>query len=137
MKYNNYCGNANVAYIYYNECADPKIEYHGFQWSAWEIEEALHDHFLETGIPDNNAAFSAYINNNVEVYLTDLLYSLEDFDIEFIRKNAPSWFEDLKIAYAIEQDISTWFIPDREILDYYSDTNFVLEDFVSSSSLAF
>ena len=137
MKYNNYCGNKNVAYIWFNEWADPKIEYCGFQWSEWAIADALRDHFLETGIPETEAAFAAYINTHVENYLTDLLYSLETFDIRFIKDNAPSWFEDLKIAYAIEQDINNWFIPDREILAYYSDTSFVLEDFVSTSSLAF
>lgn len=137
MKYNNYCGNENVAYIYFNEWSDPKIEYHGFQWSAWEIEDALHYDFLETGIPETDSAFAAYINTHVEEYLTELLYSLETFDIEFIKKNAPSWFNYLKIDYEIENDRNSWYVSDREVLEHYAGTSFVLEDFVSCSELAF
>lgn len=139
MKYNNYCGNENVAYIYFNEWDDPKIEYHGFQWSEWEIQSALYEDFLETNIPDTGAAFAAYINTHVEEYLTELLYSLETFDIEFIKKSAPAWFEMLRdnLVDILSEHGFYYHVPAKAVLKYYEGISFVLEYFVSSSELAF
>lgn len=136
MRYSNYCGNENVAFIYYNEWADPKVEYKGFQWSSWEVEDALRDDFAESGLPDTESHFVAYVAANVEELLTEWLYALNYFDVEFIRKNAPDHFELLRdnIAYGIdtEEEYAGWrHVSDSEVLEHYSGVQFVVSDFVN------
>lgn len=136
MKYSNYCGNENVAFIYFNEWADPKVEYKGFQWSSWEVEDALRDDFAESGLPDTESHFVAYVAANVEELLTDWLYALDYFGIEFIRENAPDHFELLRdnIAYGIgtEEEYTGWrFVTDAEVLERYAGVRFVVSDFVN------
>ena len=128
MRYNNYCGNENVAFIYYNEWSDPKIEYKGFQWSSWMIEDALRNDFEESNLPNTESHFVAFVASHVEDYLNDCLFGLGYFDVDFIHENAPSWFEELRNNI----DNDCWYtVSDEEVLEHYKGIEFVVEDFVS------
>lgn len=136
MRYSNYCGNENVAFIYFNEWADPLIEYKGFQWPAWMIEDALRDDFDSAGLPDTESHFVAYVGSHVEDYLQDCLFSLDRFDIHFIKKNAPGWFEQLReeIAYPADYDEPVrgwWSVPDSEVVERNKGVLFCVDDFIS------
>ena len=136
MRYDNYCGNEHVALVTFgNTWADPLIEYKGFQWPAWMIEDALRDDFNAAGLPDTESHFVAYVGSHVEDYLQDCLFSLDRFDIHFIKKNAPGWFEQLReeIAYSDENDdFRGWcLISDSEVVEKNEGVLFCVEDFVS------
>lgn len=131
-RYNNYCGNKNVDYVYYNEWADPEIYYKGFKWSAWEVEEALKEPFEEEHPGGTAAQFAAYINTRVEDLLDDWIYALGYFDIHYIKKNIPGFFETLRSELYYSDEWDSWKTPqDDEVIDRYSGINFVVNDYIS------
>jgi len=120
--YNNYCGNENITFIYYNEWADPEIEYMGFRWHTPDIEGFLYDRMLEDNLPDTQSQLTAYINRNIEAYLIEQLYNMECFNIDYVRENAPAWFESLR---------DNWYDSDDDIMEKYRDKTFTVSDFVT------
>lgn len=139
MRYSKYFGCENVAFIYFNEWADPKIEYKGFQWSSWMIEDALYDEFMQSGTPYTDDAFAEYVRFRVEEYLKDCLYGMGTIDVEFIKENAPGWFEYLRddIAYGDDEN-GEWHgwrrVSDAEVLEHFAGIDFVVEDFENLSA---
>ena len=95
MKYYDYRGHKDIAFIYYNEWADPRIEYRGFQWSAWEVEDALEYDYNEVKC-DDSESLQDYMKDPVKDLLTEWLYSLGEIDIDYIYKYAPQNYYYLK-----------------------------------------
>lgn len=132
MRYSNYCGNNAVAFIYYNEWADPKIEYKGFQWSEWTIDEPMREAYHAENIQETEAGYIAFVNTHIEEYLKDCLCNLGPFDIEFIEENAPGWMEILRDNIYYSDEWKRHREPtDAEVKKYFKDFSFVVEDFVS------
>lgn len=129
--YDNWCGNENITYYFYNEWQDPYIEYCGFRWSAPMIEGDLYNMMLEENLPDTGTQLAAYINTHVEDYLKELLYSLEDFNVDFIKENAPGWFEYLRDTLAYPESGGWRNVSDDEVIEKYTGVSFVLNDFVA------
>lgn len=139
MKYSKYYGCEDVAFIYFNEWADPQIEYKGFLWSEWAIQAALRENFSEYGTPYKKSDFAEYVRDNVVEYLKDCLYGIGTIDIEFIKDNAPGWFEYLRdeIAYGDDEnrEYHGWrHVSDAEVLEHFAGINFVVEDFENLSA---
>lgn len=131
IKCNNYCGNENVEYVYYNEWADTEIFYKGFKWSAWEVEEALKEPFKKEYPNGTPAGFVAYINARVEDLLDDWIYSLDYFDIDYIQRNIPGFFETLRQELYFSEEWDSWKTPtDTDVIDRYSGISFVVNDYI-------
>lgn len=119
----NWYGINGIEFIWHGTQADAEIEYEGFRWSSWMIEDALYSDFLEAKTGED---FVSYVKANAINYLKDCLYGLGYFDIEFIKKNAPSWFEELRNNLNYYEDTT-----DDEVLKYYEGIEFVVEDFIN------
>lgn len=131
IKCNNYCGNENVDYVYYNGWADPEIFYKGFKWSAWEVEEALKGSFEEEYPAGTPAQFVAYINARVEDLLDDWIYALDYFDIVYIQRNIPGFFEALRQELYFSDEWDSWKTPtDTEVIDRFTGVSFVVNDYI-------
>ena len=119
-------GIKDIEFIWHGTQADPEIEYKGFRWSTWMIEDALHDEFLET---KTGESYEDYVRENAINYLDDCLFGLGYFDIEFIKKNAPSWFEQLRNDLEYQED--GWHpVLDDDVIKHFEGTEFSTGDFI-------
>lgn len=75
--YNNFCGNENIKYVFYNEWSDPELIYKGVTFSAPIIEGDLYNMMLEENLPDTQSQLAAYINNNIEWYLDECIIAAD------------------------------------------------------------
>lgn len=134
--YNNYCGNFNMEFVFYNEWADPEIIYKGFKFSAPMIETGLYDMYLEEygAEPSTDAAFTAYVGNHVQDFLEDILCNI---DIEFIREYSPINFEILRDAAVIDAqnngeeycEAVKYYENDNAVVEHFHGVSFVSDDF--------
>lgn len=134
--YNNYCGNFNMEFVFYNEWADPEIIYKGFVFSEPMISGDLYNMYLEDfgAEPSSDAALTAYIGNHVQDFLDDCLI---DFDIEYVYKNAPMNFEYLRNAAVIDAEndgFDYWdavdkFADDAAVIEHFKGVSFTVDDF--------
>lgn len=134
--YNNYCGNFNMEFVFYNEWADPEIIYKGFAFSEPMISGDLYNMYLEDfgTEPSSDAALTAYIGNHVQDFLDDCLI---DFDIEYVYKNAPMNFEYLRNAAVIDAEndgFDYWdavdkFADDAAVIEHFKGVSFTVDDF--------
>lgn len=136
-RYNNYCGNFNIEFVFYNEWADPEIIYKGFVFSEPMIQGSLYEMFIDEygAEPKTDSAFVAYVGNNVQNFLDDCLI---DIDIEYIRKNSPMNFEFLRNAAVIDDEnngADYWdsvekYSDDNAVVEHFTGISFTVDDFV-------
>lgn len=127
----NWYGIDGIEFIWHNEWADPEIEYKGLRWPSWTIEDALYDSYKEIkSSHEDDGGFTQYVKDNAVEYLEDCLYGLGCFDVEFIKKYAPSWFEELRDGLSYYEGF--WqYTTDDEVLKYYDGTQFTVGDFIN------
>lgn len=120
-------GIENIEFLWHGTQADPEIEYKGFRWSTWMIEDALYDGFLET---DTEESYEEYVRDNAVNYLDDCLYGLGYFNVDFIRRNAPSWFEHLRNELECRED--GWYpMTDDDVLKHFAGIEFTIGYFIN------
>ena len=89
-----YRGNKSVQFIGHGEWSDPELEYNGYLFSYWDIEDALWNDFLdETGYSDAQSddptvekQFNKFVQDRATDYLDDCIYS-GSFDNETLEED--------------------------------------------------
>lgn len=135
--YDNYMGIKELALrTPGNTWGDNIYIYKGFEFAQWMIDDALHKDYiyeLENGSQVDDISLNEYFRYNLENYLDDCLYGLDYFDIEFIKENAPAWFEFLadSLYYSDEYDYCDGYPDDQTTINHYQGIAFTTGDFIS------
>lgn len=119
-----------------NTWGDNILIYKGFEFAQWMIEDALrHDYSyeLENTWNVDDISLNQYIQDHIESYLDDCVYGLGYFDIEWLKENAPTWFEYLgdTLLYSDNWDYGNGYPSDKAIINHYSGISFTAGDFIS------
>lgn len=126
-----YCGNENVNKISHGCWGDPELEYEGFLFNEWDVLDALEDMHCEyygTHL-DDDPNEEQFICDNVESVLYDYLWSIEEFDIAWMKRYAPLHYESLRWVEDIYDNLIHLY--DSDMIDRYDGITFVVSDFVS------
>lgn len=146
MKVSKFYGIETIDYIYFNNVADPLVEYKGFRWSVYDLIDSLYEYWKDVNEQGGTFAdFDDFVKAHAESELDDFLFGLGYMDIGYIKKWAPEHFEALRDALwdsHVEQSdacVSDLFAEwdavrsDKNVLEHYAGVGFVVEDFVSAA----
>jgi len=117
-----------VKFIWHGNWSDPEIQYEGYSFSYWEIEDALYKDYED--YHENNEDFNTYVKNNIKFLLDDYIANGYGEKIKASKKVTSSKIIQVNV-YDIDwnfDELDEEDKPTEKLPDFYNNLNIEIDE---------